>query len=571
MTKTTVLIMLCLSTVHAVSERRAMAAQFNVTVTADSGDGSLRKALLDAATTAGDDDVVVQAGLGTITASSELAWSAGGAPNAVSIQGNGVHVDFGGSSRGFVDANGLGVSLHDMTITGVGGSASTDAAPVLSEGGAVLVDNCTITGNAVSNTSGDAAGGVLSESGTLTIQNSTISGNTVNAFGDGAGGALSEGGALVVSNSTISGNTAHAGGNLGGGLDSEGGDVTITATTAACNHATSDGGNAAGGLHSEGGSSVTIDDSTLVGNDATTTGSGLSENQLLAVGATPTLTNTTVSDDTSGCSSASVGYILPKSMKLKVNAKDATKSKLAAAGVFDTGPGIVGNLATAATLDVGGLHVDASSLTRKGKAFILTSGGTTLKIVPSKSGSSVAKFALKSKGDFTGEVADGPVTLHFVDAAIDVSGTITLAQGKYALGKVRAALVAPELYVLKAGAKLKGGGKDKLALRVGFATDGTTPAQASDVQIGFGATFTATVPAASFTKKGDVFTFKGNIGGITKVVVNYARETITVAGSGLDLGSFPQGGSAVTVTIAIGSDTRELAVRMARKGAGLKY
>ena len=58
---------------------------------------------------------------------------------------------------------------------------------------------------------------------------------------------------------------------------------------------------------------------------------------------------------------------------------------------------------------------------------------------------------------------------------------------------------------------------------------------------------------------------------ITKVVLNYARETITVAGSGLDLGTFVQGGNAVTVAIGIGSDAREVKIRMARKGGGLKY
>ena len=463
-------------------------------------------------------------------------------------------------------------TLYQQPPSATDTPASTDAAPVFSNAGAVLVDHCTITGNAVSNTSGDAAGGVLNEGGNVTIRSSTITGNTVNATGDGAGGVLGEGGALDVSNSTISGNTVHAGGNVGGGLDAEGGTVTIAATTIACNHATSDGGDAAGGLLLETSGTVTIDGSTLAGNDAVTTGSGLSSNQVLANGSTPALTNTAVTDDTSGCSSASAGYVLPKSVARKVNAKDATKSKLAATGFFDTGPGAVGDLTVAATLDVGGLHVDASSLTPKGKAFILTSGGTTFKIVPNNSGSSHAKFTLKVTGDFSGEVAaDGPLTFHFHDATVDGSGTVTLAQGTYALGKVRSALVAPSLYLLKASAKLKGGGTDKLALLVGFATNGITPAQASDVAVGFGDTFSATVPAASFTRKGDVFTFKGNIGGVTKVVVNYARETIAVAGSGLDLGPFAQGGNAVTVAIGIGSDARAVQVRMARKGAGLKY
>jgi hypothetical protein len=561
---------LLLATLLAVSARRVLAMEFDVTSTADSGPGSLRQALLDASANAGDDDVVVQAGLGTISVTTELMWDTGSNPNTVNVQGNGVHVDFGGASRGFVDEGGFGFSLHDVTITGVGGSVDSDAAPVMSEGGVMLVDHCTITGNAVSNTSGDAAGAVLSEGGNLTIQNCTITGNTVNATGDGAAGVLSEGGALVVSGSTISGNTGHAGGDIGGGLDSEGGAVTMTATTVTCNHATSAGGDAAGGILSEGGT-VSIDGSTISGNDASTTKGGTSDNQLLSQGPTPVLTNTTVSDDTSGCSSAIAAFVLPKRVALKVNAKDASKSKLAAAGFFDTGPGTV-DLTAAATLDVGGLHVDVANLTQKGKAFVLTSEGTTFKIFPNPSGSSRAKFLLKSTGDFTGEVtSDGPLTMDFHDATVDGRGTVTLAHGKYALGKVRGALVAPNLYLFRARAGLHGGGKDTLALLVGLATNGTTPAQASDVKVAFGGTLSATIPAGSFTKKGDVFAFKGNVDGITKVALDYKRETIAVAGRGLDLGTFAQGGNAVTVAIGLGSDARAVEVRMVRKGNGLRY
>ena len=364
--------------------QRAVAAQFDVTVAADSGPGSLRQALLDAAAAAGPDDVVVQAGLDVITLSSELGWTGVPAPNSVTIQGNGVQLDFDGASRGLVDADGLGVTISNMTITGVGGSFDGDAAPVLSEGGVVALDHCTITGNAVANTSGDAAGGVLSEGGEVTIVSCTITGNTTDAFGDGAGGVLAEGGVLTVSDSTISGNTVHAGGNVGGGLDSEGGNVSLTATTVACNHATSGGGDAAGGLLSVGGA-VALDTSTLAGNTAATSGTGVSDNQLLSVGPPPVLTSTTVTDDTSSCSSGIASFFLPKRVVLKVNAAEPTKSRFVAAGFFDTGPGVV-DLTGAATLDVGGLQVDVPSLTPKGAAFELQSGGTTFRIVPTAPG-----------------------------------------------------------------------------------------------------------------------------------------------------------------------------------------
>ncbi len=550
--------------------RPAAAAQFDVTTAADAGPGSLRQALLDAAAAAGPDDVVVQAGLGTITLTSELGWGGVGGPNAVTIQGNGVHLDFAGASRGLVDGGGKGVTISDMTITGVGGTIANDAAPVLSEGGAVSLDHCTITGNTVTNTSGDAAGGVLSEGGSVTIHNCTITGNTVNATGDGAGGVLAEGGSLDASNSTIGSNTVHAGGDAGGGLDSEGGEVTMAAVSVDCNHASSDGGDVAGGLLSEGGA-VTVDGSTIAGNSATTTAGGLSNNQLLSNGLTPMLTSTTITDDTSACSEAIAAFVLPKRIALKLNAGAPAKSHLAAAGFFDTGPGVV-DLTAGATLDVGGLHVDVPSLTHKGAAFVLQAGGTTFKIVPNRSGSSRAKFLLKTVSDFTGQIdADGPLALHFHDATVDGGGTVSLAGGKYALGKVRGALVAPNLYPVSARAALHGGGKDTLALKVGLATAGTTPAQASDVSIAFGPTLSVTIPAASFVKQGDKYEFTGNVGGVTRVVLDYARETIKITGKGLDLGTFAQGGNSVAIAISVGSDARAVQVRMARKGVALRY
>jgi len=279
----------------------AIAAQFDVTTTADTGPGSLRQALLDAAAAAGADDVIVQPALGVITLSSEIAWTGVPGPNPVSIDGNGVHVDFNGSSRGFVDDGGQGLTIDEMTITGVGGSAASDAAPVLSEGGDMVLDHCTISGNTVTTTNGDVAGAVLSESGSVTIRNCTISGNVANGTGDGAGGVLSEGGALNVSDSTIDSNTVNAGGDAGGGLASEGGDVSLTGVTVNCNHATAGpGADAGGGLLSEGGS-VTVDSSTFAGNSATASVGGTSGNGILSEGPAPVLTNTTVTDDPSVC------------------------------------------------------------------------------------------------------------------------------------------------------------------------------------------------------------------------------------------------------------------------------
>src|SRR5262245_51731320 len=69
--------------------QKAVASQFDVTTANDSGPGSLRQALLDAAALDGSDDVVIQAGLGPITLPSEIEWSGVIGTNAVTITGNG--------------------------------------------------------------------------------------------------------------------------------------------------------------------------------------------------------------------------------------------------------------------------------------------------------------------------------------------------------------------------------------------------------------------------------------------------------------------------------------------------
>jgi len=250
----------------------ASALTFNVINTNDSGPGSLRQALADAAANAGDDDVVIQAGLGTITLASEIEWSGSG---VVTIQGNGVTIDFNGASRGLVDDGGSGVSIINATVTGVAGSTSSDAGAVVSQGGPMSFADCTISGNTVQTDDGDVAGGILSEGGAVSVNNCTISANSgTTTTGDAGGGILSEGGAVAVNNSSI---------------------ICNSASTSA------EGGDAAGGILSEGGA-LSVTDSTVQGNTAQATGEGgVAENQLRADGGALDTTGSTVSDDTSIC------------------------------------------------------------------------------------------------------------------------------------------------------------------------------------------------------------------------------------------------------------------------------
>jgi hypothetical protein len=246
----------------------AAATTFDVTSNADSGASTLRQALADAATNPGDDEIDIQVGLPTITVTSELSWSGNG---AVTINGNGATVAGPGVARGLVDDGGDGVTMNDLTVTGFGAAFVGDAAPIVSEGGPLSINECDITGNTATSSDGDAGGGANSEGGNVVVALSDIIGNTASAtFGDAAGGVLSEGGAVTVRDSTIN-----------------------------CNSATADGDAAGGILAFAEGIGITINGSTVVGNSAT--GAEESANSLLAPGSDITGESNTISDDTSAC------------------------------------------------------------------------------------------------------------------------------------------------------------------------------------------------------------------------------------------------------------------------------
>ncbi|MCZ7531296.1 MAG: hypothetical protein M5U31_13750 [Acidimicrobiia bacterium] len=265
--------------VAALLAGTAGAAQFNVTNTNDSGAGSLRQAIADATANPGDDDVVIQPGLGTITLQSEILWFSSG---SLAIIGNGATINAGGAARALVSDGGGDLSVDGITITGVGGSIDDNAAPIVTEGNGVSVSNCTITGNIVNSGDGDAAGAVLSEGGPVAIQGCDITANTATTTsGDAAGGVLSEGGDVVVGGSSI-----------------------------ICNSASSDS-DSAGGLLSEGGA-VSITDSTIQGNTAT---GATSENQVFSNGPDPVITNTVISDDDSICATSPTTPTTPTTPK----------------------------------------------------------------------------------------------------------------------------------------------------------------------------------------------------------------------------------------------------------------
>jgi hypothetical protein len=183
--------------------QRVLAATLTVTNTNDSGAGSLRQAITDAAfgdTIRFDPLLAGQ----TITLASDLVLAfdplvekkftidgSGVFPQVIISGGNVAHIKFSSNST---------VTISDLTITNGYGSA-------IESGGNLTIINSTLKNNDASN------GGAIRNSGNLTIKSSTITQNQAQYEG---GAILIEGfGITTIINSTITQNQA---GGDGGGI-----------------------------------------------------------------------------------------------------------------------------------------------------------------------------------------------------------------------------------------------------------------------------------------------------------------------------------------------------------------
>jgi hypothetical protein len=269
------------------------------------------------------------------------------------------------------------------------------------------------------------------------------------------------------------------------------------------------------------------------------------------------------------------GYLLPSKVALKIGKTSPAASTITVAGTLDMGNSAT-DLSGDATLTVGDLALPVSLVKDAKGRYRGKTTTSDFSVVPPKTGSSRANFTLKAVGDFGAVVAaagEGPLPLRFAHPQLDARGQVTLTTGKYADRKKRAALVAPNLALLRAKATIVGAGGDALDLAVAFATDGTTPAAAPDVVVSFGPTFTVSVPSATFgaAKKG-AFKALNPAAGVLSVTLDYAHETIAVKAKKTDLGAIAtSAGVPVDVVVSFGADARTVKTRLGGKGTKTAY
>ncbi len=180
-------------------------------------------------------DLSASSGADILNLTADVSYTLPEITSAITINANG-HTITGSSNSVFqVRAEG-NLTINEATITG--GIATFGAGiDAYAESGTppiVAVNNCTVTGNAASN-----SGGAIYATGTVTITQSTISGNSA-ATGSG-GGIRAEDGTVTITQSTISDNTANGTGGGGGGLFINGAAVTLQRSIISGNNADASG------------------------------------------------------------------------------------------------------------------------------------------------------------------------------------------------------------------------------------------------------------------------------------------------------------------------------------------
>jgi hypothetical protein len=267
-----------------------------VTNCADSGSGSLRQAVANAAS---GDTVEFALSCSTITLTSgdieistDLTIDGPGA-STLAISGN-------SESQVFVIDPGVNVTISGLTIED--GFAS-NATP----GGGGIENNYARTMNITDSIISDNSGEGINSGGNIDITNTIISENsgggiiiaggaiiTDSTISDNSGGGIISAGDLTVTDSTISGNSAT--GLRGGGISNVGGDNTVLAVTGSTlsDNSTEFGG----GIYTASGGVVTVTNSTLSGNSASVWGGGLLNLGGCGTCGPVTVTNSTLSGNT---------------------------------------------------------------------------------------------------------------------------------------------------------------------------------------------------------------------------------------------------------------------------------
>ena len=220
-----------------------------VTNTADSGPGTLRSAITNAASGAVITFAPSLSGTtitlsNTLTINTNLTIDASALPGGLQINGNHAVQILNVAST-------ITVFLNSLTITN--GFSSGDGGGIYNNWGTLTLNQCTLSGNSAAGALYGDGGGIYNN-GTLTLNNCTLSANSAAS----GGGIFNYEGALTLNQCTLSGNSAE---RYGGGIFNL--DTALLNQCALSGNSASDQG---GGILNEG--TLTLTNCTLSGNSA---------------------------------------------------------------------------------------------------------------------------------------------------------------------------------------------------------------------------------------------------------------------------------------------------------------
>ena len=236
--------------------------KLRVTTLTDSGPGSLRQAIADAA----PGDTIDFGVMGTITLTNgELVIT-----NNLTIKGPGatiLTVSGNNASRVFA-FDSVTATLSGLTVAD--GHGSGPGAGINNNGGSLTISNCAVTRNMHEYNFSQYGGGLCNSTGAVTIVSSTFCGNR-----SGSGGGIANlGGQMVIVSSTISSNQAFVCGSWGGGgifnCDGSGqqGLLALTNCTISSNDASLESPGYGGGVCGLGTGASLLFDCTVASNAA---------------------------------------------------------------------------------------------------------------------------------------------------------------------------------------------------------------------------------------------------------------------------------------------------------------
>jgi CSLREA domain-containing protein len=296
----------CIAFAMLVSAHAVSAANYTVTKTADTNDGtcdadcSLREAIAAANGTADNDNilfalpffsspqVITLGGSELVVANNGSLSIYGPGANLLTISGN-------NASRILVSGANVVVNIHNLRFTAGNGAGATNTGrggAIYNVGGTMVITNSILTGNSaanggalnnaasaspnpvvpanltlinciVSNNSSTSSGAAMQNFSTsqLHLRNTTVNNNT--SSGTGIASAFQANGMVTITNSTFSGNSAPAG--TGGGVYYNGTTgLVITNSTLAGNSSNVGGG----GLHRTGTTAIANVRNSIIADNA---------------------------------------------------------------------------------------------------------------------------------------------------------------------------------------------------------------------------------------------------------------------------------------------------------------